>query len=1039
MRMRVLIKVILAIALLASSLLAKESGTATIFVFYNGAPLEKNEVLIDSEKRYFTDQDGSVEVKLASGKHTVEIFAKDEDGKSLGYARKNIVVKPKRDTQVIASFESDSPTPYVEVDIPVGDTEKRVAKYFGVLEGEVLSDEDSKAVPNARVFVKGTAIDARTDENGKFKVEVPADVNLTVSVVHSEYSSQTINNIRVKKDKTAKVTVKLTPASMELEEFVVLAPKVKGSIAAVMSEEKRAKAITNIIGSEQISKRGDSDAAGALKRVTGVTIVDGTDVYVRGLGGRYSNVEMNSMPLPSPDPQRRTVPLDIFPASVIESMHVQKSATADIPASFGGGYVNIKTKESPQENYFKITTEIKANSNTGKDVASYEGSSTDWLGYDNGYREIPPEILEASKIVPGKPVPSFDPALKPQYIAAITKRSFNITEEPLPPGGKVSIEGAYSHDVGKKGKLSVFGNYSYSQDHTYREEKYYKYNYNQRTGTLYETPNQFGDVYKTVDKYKNSGILNLHYNYADVLNLKFTQLYSKVSEKVTKITDGIAGSNDDWRITYDLNWEERTLNASQLSGDMLYNVYGYKNRFSFGAEIATALLDQPSNYRYTYYRNIGLDGVQIGDPYLDRYAPNVFLNLTTDDEMLAFFLKNRTEFEIFSDDDYFEIGLSSSSKTRESRYNKYRVNQSSDSGRLTDDIDTIYDNYLQFFSLDISFQPAYWYDAEVDETSGYVNLFLKPTKKTELLIGARSTDFEQTAYQYTNFDNIFAPIEKVPETLSFSKILPSMTFKYIFDEKNQVSFAYSQTYIVPDLREFTDTEYYHPYDIATVKGNPNLKNTDITNYDLKYSHYFSDTENITFGVFYKYLDKPIEDVLLPTSSLPRYSFDNADYATLYGVEVDGRKNLDFIAEYLKKWYLSGNFSYTKSEVNLTPEQQLLYTTNKRELQGLSPTVVNLTVGYERKDRSVTLSYNKMGERIRKVGMIDAQERYPDHYEVPPQIVDFVWIEKFKDLSLKLKLKNLLDEETIWYQGNKNNVTKRFKVGRFYSLSLSYKF
>ncbi|UCM99703.1 carboxypeptidase-like regulatory domain-containing protein [Sulfurimonas sp. SWIR-19] len=1038
--MKQLFKILLITLCSIGSLYAEDTGSASVFSFLNGMPLENNEILVDGKYKYYTDEDGSVEIVLETGKHQIEIFAKDDQGHNLGYTKKTVIIKDSRDTQLIATFKENSAVPYVEIDTPVGDTNSIVAKNFAILQGSVLSEEDGKGVANARIFVKGTAIDARTDENGSFSIAIPADTNLSISIVHSEYSAQTLNNIRVKKDKTHKVTVKLTPASMELEEFIVLAPQVKGSIAATMNEEKNANAITNIVGNEQIARQGDSDAAGALKRITGVTIVDGSDVYVRGLGGRYSNVEMNSMPLPSPDPQRRTVPLDIFPAAVIGSMQVQKSATADIPASFGGGYVNIRTKEQAKENYFRITTELKMNSYTGKKVANYEGSSTDWMGYDNGYRAIPSDILNDSKIVVGERVPSFDPANNAEYMQQITQRSFNITPQALAPGGKVSIEGAYNQDIASRGHIAVFANYSYGQDHTYREEKYYNYNYNQATDTLYETPNQEGDVYKTVDQYKNSAILNVHYNYANVLNLKFTQLYSKISEKVTKITDGVAGSNDDWRITYDLNWEERTLLASQFSGDMLYSVVDLKNKFSFGAEITQALLDQPSNYRYTYFRNIGLDGVQIGDPYLDRYAPNVFLNLTTNDDLMAFYLKNRTEFELLSKDDYLEIGWSNSAKTRESRYNKYRVNQSSNAGRLTEDIDTIYNKYLDDFSLDISFQPAYWYDAEVDETSTYANLFLKPTKKTELLVGARSTDFQQTVYQYTNFNNLFIPIEKVPENLSFNSILPSMTFKYIFDKKNQINFAYSQTYIVPDLREFTDTEYFHPYDIATVKGNPDLKNTDITNYDLRFSHYFSSTENVTFGTFYKYLDKPIEDVLLPTSSLPRYSYANADYATLYGIELDGRKNLDFIANSFKRWYFSGNFSYTKSEVNLTPQQQELYTTNKRELQGLSPTVVNVTVGYEKKDRSVTLSYNKMGERIRKVGMIDAGERYPDHYEVPPQIVDFVWIEKFKNhIALRLRLKNLLDEETIWYQGSRSNVTKRFRTGRFYSFSFSYKY
>ena len=1044
--MKALFKTITILLLLSSSLLADETGSASIFSFLNGAALENNEVLVDGSYKYFTDEDGSVELILETGKHQIEIFAKDETGANLGYSKKSIEIKEGRDTQVIATFNDEGLIPQIDVDTPVGlsNSVKEDKDNTGLLHGLVLTSDKNLPIPNARVFVKGTSIDAKTDEKGNFYVEIPADVNISISVVHSEYSAQTINNIVVQKDDTLNKEIKLTPASMELEEFIVLAPKVQGSIASIMAEEKDSSAITNIIGSAEISKKGDSSAAGALKRVTGVTLVDGSDVYVRGLGGRYSNVEMNSMPLPSPDPQRRTVPLDIFPSDVIGSMKVQKSATADIPGSFGGGYVDIRTKGSSKENYFKMTTEIKANSNTGKEVNNYEGSSTDWQGNDDGYRDIPSQILDASKITVGQSVPSFDPANNQAYTTAITNRLFTTTKEKLPYGGKFSLEGAYNLELADKHNLSFFANYSYGQDHVSRQEEYSKYAYNKTTDALYTDPEQFGDNYTTLDRYTNSAIVNIHYNYADVFNVKYTKLYSKISEKVTKISDGIANSDDDWKIRYDLNFEERTLDVNQINGDVKYEIANVENFFTFGTELAFAELDQPSNYKYAYLRDVRFDGVVVGDPYLDRFSPNAFLNLTSKDEQVALYLKNKTTLNLFNEEEYIEVGMSSSSKTRESRYNKYLMTKTT-SDKLTDDIDTIYDkhirqNYDDTFRLDIAFQPAYWYDAEVDENSYYLDILLKPINKLEVLLGARQTDFVQTVYQYTNNNDALAPIEKIPESLSFNKLLPSLGLKYSFDKSNQLNFAYSQTYIVPDLREFTSAEYFHPYEVATVQGNPNLVNTNIDNLDLKYAHYFSDTESLGFGLFYKNLDKPIEDVQLPSSSLPRYSYDNADNAILYGFEVDGRKSLSLIHKNMKNYFVSGNFSYTKSDVTLREEQESTYTTNHRDLQGLSPLVINASIGYEKLRRNVTLSYNKMGERIRKVGMIDGNDEFPDYYEVPPQILDFVWIEGFDNgLTLKLKLKNLLDEETIWYQGSKDNITNKFKVGRFYSFSVGYKY
>jgi outer membrane receptor protein involved in Fe transport len=165
-----------------------------------------------------------------------------------------------------------------------------------------------------------------------------------------------------------------------------------------------------------------------------------------------------------------------------------------------------------------------------------------------------------------------------------------------------------------------------------------------------------------------------------------------------------------------------------------------------------------------------------------------------------------------------------------------------------------------------------------------------------------------------------------------------------------------------------------------------------------------------------------------------------DTASLYGIEIDGRKSFNIISDDLSDFYFSGNLSYTKSDVTLTQEQESKYTSNHRELQGLSPIVVNLALSYEIKGRNATLAYNKMSERIRKVGMIDYLDEYPDYYEVPPQMLDFIWIEEFDNgLSSTFKVKNLLDEEVIWYQGDEEHVTNRFKIGKFYSVSVGYKF
>ena len=1052
--MKLLFKSITMLLLLTSSIFADETGSASIFSFFNGVGLEKSEVLVDGKYSYFTDEDGSVELILETGKHQIEIFAKDEKGQNLGYSKKSIDVKEGRDTQVITTFNDEGMTPKVDVDTPVGQSALLnidESLITGTIHGTVLSTKKNLPIANARVFVKGTSIDTKTDKNGNFFVNVPADKELSISIVHSEYSAQTINKLIVKKDATINTEVKLTPASMELEEFVVLAPKVEGSIASIMAEEKNTSAIANIIGSDQMSKKGDSDAASALRRVTGVTLVGGKSIYVRGLGDRYSNVEMNSMPLPSPNPTKRVVPLDIFPAGVISSLKVQKSATADIPSSFGGGYVDVRTKDSTKEDYIKITLGLKANDSTGNQVQSYEGSTTDFLGVDDGYRDIPAFILNNSKVEVGSTSPTFTFEQAKEYPKYITNRYLSTYNESLLPGGSMALEGAYNLEIADKHTLSLFGNYKYNQEHTYRVESYYGYDWDNAADKLKTDPNHYGAHYITSSEYSHSAMFNAGYNYADVLRVKYTKLYTLTSEKLTRISDGRAGSNDSWLRRYNLNWEERLLDVDQISGDLDYNFFNVKSNFKFGLETALASLNQPGNYKYAYDGNYNLDDQKVGESYLDKGAANLFSKMNSNDKLDALYLSNKFNLDILSEDEFIDIGIATSNKDKVYTYNKYEIKDTfgvtDRMTYLTSNIDSIYTNYVRntdanftdSFLLGVQHVPEDYFNANVKDNSMYVNSMIKPNTSIDILIGARYVDYSQTVDKYTNGGDNSQNVYIDSSTLSINKIYPSASVKFKLNDNNHIDVAYSQTYITPDLRESSDATYFHPYDVAEVKGNPDLVNTDISSYDLKYSHYFSDTESIKLGAFYKYLDKPIEDNVIPTSTLTMYSYHNADSATLYGAEIDGRKNLEFIDSMLSRYYISGNFSYTNSNVNLTQEQESAFTSNNRQLQGLSQVVMNLTTGYDRKDRSIALSYNRMGERIRKVGLIeDGYKEFPDDVEIPPQLLDLVWIEKYENgLSFRVKIGNILNDETIWKQGD--NITRKFKTDREYSFSLTYKY
>lgn len=1054
--LRLLLVTMIPFVVMASEI---KKGTLTVLLFSDGKPLVQNEVKIDGRKVYKTDKDGAVTLSLKAGKHQLEIFGKSTSGENLGYFKKTVSIEDERNTEVIATL-SKSGADSIDIDTPVAVAavkmkEEAAATGTGTLIGTVLSSEGNAPIAGARVFVRGTAVDVRTDENGKFQATVPSGKTLSISVVHSAYSAQTVGGIKVIKDKVTKRVVKLTPASMELEEFVVLAPKVEGSLTEVMAEEKNINAVANILSSEELTKKGDSTAAAALRRVTGVTLVDGRNIYVRGLGERYSNIEMNSLPLPSPNPLKRTVPLDIFPSSVIGSMIVQKSASADIPSSFGGGYIDIRTKEDFDEDFLKISLGGKINNYTGDATIDYVGSATDWTGYDNSFRNIPQPILDATQVQVGQRTPTFTTRdftkeELSEYTRMYTNRIYGLYESTLKPGFGGSIEGAKSYDFDDDHHLTIYANYSYAQDSRYRPEEFYGYDYDAEGNQIPEAT-KYGTIDQTAMAVAHGGMLNIGYSFADVLRMKYTKLYTNNAVKTTRLTDGIIGSNYSHMTYYNLNWEQREMNVDQISGDFDYEIFDLDSNLKFGLQTSTAEFYQPNNYQYIYITEGGLT-------FNDNTKSNHLANrVTSDDTLNAMYLKNKHEIEIFNPDEFIEYGINISSKERVSRQQKYYLDKTNNlpvtDRDLVQPIDAIYANFVlppypydyRLFQIATLFKAEDSFDAYVDETSPWISWMSRPHEDVEMVLGVRYVDLQQDVDQYkldsTNPDfsqrnNVII----VPDTLTISDYFPSLSIKYRYSEKQQYDLAISKTYIMPDLREFTEGEYFHPFDVATIVGNPELVNTIIYNFDLKYSYFFSDSENVKFGLFYKYMQDPIEDVMLPSTSLPIYSFANTEEATLYGFEIDGRKNFDFINPKWSNYYMSGNFSYNYSEVKLTEEQKSIFTSDNRALQGLSPFVVNFTLGYETENRSVLLNLNHMDERIRKVGVIDGPDRELDQYEAPATLLDFVWTEKFKyvyDFEVRMKAGNLLDDEVIWRQGE--GVTRKFKNGRTLGVKVSTKF
>ncbi|MGV6817341.1 MAG: TonB-dependent receptor domain-containing protein [Thiotrichales bacterium] len=1027
--MRVLIKWLGIAVLLAFSHLAvaQEAGTITVFVLKDGRPAENTEVLIDGDLKLVTDSDGWARESLAPGKHRLEVLARDEQGVNLAYFKKPFTIATGLDTQVVVNYSQNDIVKSVDVEEPVAAavvTPKQdiATKGSAELVIAVVSSEEKAPIKGARVFLKGTDIDGVTGEDGTFKVVVPADTRVSLSVVHSDYSAQTLNDLVVPKGESLARTVELTPASMELEEFVVLAPNVEGSIATVIEEKRTTSSVAEVLGSEQFSKQGDSSAAGALKRATGLTLVGGKYIFVRGLGERYSNSRLNEMALPSPNPTQRVVPLDMFPTSVVGSIKVQKTWSAELPANFGGGNIDIRTKDTPDEFFANIGLSLKyTDSTTFKDMKTTASGGLDFLGYDD-LRGL--SSTTKDKVDIDQNVGNFDE----DVVTDLLKVPSSVSTTKAMPGFKLSGAIGDSFDVGGEKTLGYFASYAYSQDWNSRTLFTCKATFGSTGEQLAVSKFFESDGYTR--NYSHGGLLGLTFDLNEEHKYRLTNFYINIADDSVSEKNG---RSDGDTTSFTTSWFERSLLINQLSGVDTFNMLGGL-KVDWALEQGTANADEPLTKTYTYKKADEVDFYVLNNGKIN------YQNNEVHDDLKQFKADFTYPFTFLSNEESkLMFGLTGMTKDRDARSRRFAL-FFNDNGRFNgNELDAAIDNFTfkDYAKVNLSSRPTESYTAKHEISAFYGNAVLNPLESLELSLGAR---VENSNQQVTSFE-----FGAVTNELISDKTLPSFNATYKINDDMQLRFGYAETVTRPDFREFASTRFQDPLTADIIFGNEFLTFSELKHTDLRYEWYLSDVDNITFGLFAKDIQNPIETVVFYTDVNPLFTYINAQDAQLHGAEFSWRKGLGFISETLEGFSFSGNFSYTDSTIHIYEdltghiEDSLKavigeLTSKSRQMQGQSKEVLNLQLGYDSEKYNALLLYNVIGKRIINLGT----EGFPDMFEEPFNQLDLVGSYKLnKRFKVGLSFKNILDDEVTWTQGG--TVVRKYTKGRSIGVKASYKF
>jgi len=794
--------------------------------------------------------------------------------------------------------------------------------------------------------------------------------------------------------------------------------------------------VMEVIGADQMSNSGDSDAAGALKRVTGLTVVGGKFIYVRGLGERYTSTTLNGAGLPSPDPTRRVVPLDLFPTGILGSVVIQKTYTPNMPGEFGGGTIELRTRGLPEEKFTKISVSLQGNTQTTfKDGLSYQGGDTDFLGIDDGSRAFPDTLNNLTQGGSGLLT-----GLTPEQVEAAGEslpRNYAVNTTTLPPDlGFKFIHGDRLEPYESNWGWGYLVSMQYKNQWQLREEQRTTYGLGSGSSlvALDETNLQI-----TENEIDLSGMAYLALELGNDHVLESTTLLSRKTTNTVERKDAFLSENEITVRDTTLEWVERQLFLEQLHGKHIFPSWN-ELQMDWLATYSTADRDEPDTRFYRYEQR--QDGLYA---FSQEGQSNETSFEKLHDEARGINLDFRLPlYDLFPGDTTIKFGLLHERKDRDSSIARFRFLTDFSRNNIDPD-DLVTDSPDQVltpenigpdgYQLRNTTLPTDNYTAAQSIDAQYL-MGEVATEQFKWLLGARveSSSQEVTTFKLTD------PDEQTVASLDTKDVLPAASVAWKMNNDMQLRLAYGRTVNRPDFKELSEAPYIDSESRYVVIGNPNLERALITHYDLRWEWYLTSFESVSVALFYKDFEQPIEQVIRLGAGGIR-TFANADAATNQGVEFQGRVWLSrLMGKDYSRFYIDGNLSLINSEVQLG-DAGAQQTNQNRPLQGQSPWIVNFTLGYENlvSRTKAALLFNMAGERITSVGV----KGLPDGYEQPAPQLDAVYSTTFyqgikgEKWKLKLRLKNILNPEIKTLRGDQ--VESLTQNGISFKASLQYKF
>jgi outer membrane receptor protein involved in Fe transport len=865
-----------------------------------------------------------------------------------------------------------------------------LAQQSGDITGTIVDEATGESLIGVNVLIETTSSGAATDLDGKFTIRRVPEGSHTIRISSVGYAAKTIQGVAVKAGAPLNLNISLTPEAYSMQEVVVQARAILSSENAVLAERKKAATIGDGISAEQIKRAPDATSGDALKRVTGISVVENKFVYVRGITDRYNSTLLDGASVTSTESGKKSFSFDLIPSNLLEYTSVIKSATPDLPGDFSGGLVQMNTLDFPNERVTRISFGSNYNTvTTSRPILTSQGGSKDWIGIDDGGRSFPG--LTGS----------------PQDLGQRAANNWAPASRKAPCGTSLSVAIGdrllLSDDEGSGDQIGFIGALSY-KDGYQREEK-----------TINDLAMGRYNV-GTVDKRSVlwGAIANFSYKFSGLHKLSFKSNFNQsADDRISRFTSEDQNTTLFNQYTF-LNWTERSSFTGQLIGEHVLPALS-GSTLHWHASVSSSARQDPDTKWATYYRDL-YDPTQ---PFTAAVNQRSWERMNERSRSLSAefsvplgvarikaggLVENRfTNFNVryFSVTPDYPGGIPDSlthlpleSIYAQSNYGrgKFLVGETS---KANDSYDGDQALYAGFAMMDLPF-------------SVYGNEF-------RFVGGARLENWEQIV----NVPRTLVaggPVSKA--SLKNEDILPSANLTYLLHPNANLRLAYSQSVNRPQFREMASTGYYDFIAYELVGGNANLQRSFIHNYDARLEFFPAIGEVFAISFFRKNISGAIEENLIQSSVRTR-SWFNSDNAVNSGWELEMRKTLGFVGDYFDNFSITGNYTRIMSRVDYIITEgnssTTTFTKATRPLQGQSPYMMNLTFSYTEPQigTSVNILYNKFGRRLDKVGFLTS-----DIYEEARDVIDVsVTQQVFSILELKLSARNLTAKDRVLTRDN----------------------